>query len=490
VLRDVIVALVRDVDAPIELIAGTVLSAVSLACQALIEIQTPDGRVKPCSLYNLVLADSGERKSTIYSLVMAPFLDFEKNGNIDNEEDFSEYNADLQIWNVQNKLIVREINKKIKEGKDYESEKEDLKILNMTKPRPPKRMKLIYADTTPEAMQRGLHDNIPWAGLMSDEASVFFEGRAKNNLGFLNELWDGASVDIERRGNNSFSVDDCRFTMLLMVQNDIFSRYFKRYGNKATGSGFLSRFLISFIPPSQVRRLSTQNNVNGLELKCFHERINKILSHLNTYVNKKGKERKKLTLSPDAQRELEGFYRKVEYEISQHHQYNAIKASLIKLPENTLRIAGLLQYFHNENENEIHVDVFICAMALAGFYGNKTIDLFWTVFATPEQDVEYVYAWLKGKLFTPNTPYYPVVNEDRRETTSYDNWRNGPPSKHSNENRIKKVDIQRLIGKRHLREGGRLNKAITRLEEENRIWIERKKNYNGRVTEWIYLQQL
>ncbi|CAI1931376.1 YfjI family protein [Serratia fonticola] len=486
VLRDVIVALVRDVDAPLDLIAGTVLSAVSLACQAFVEIQFPDGRVKPCSLYNLVLADSGERKSTIYSLVMAPFFNFEKNDKVDSEEKFAEYNSDLQVWNIQIKLATKEINEKIRTGENYASEKDSLKILNLIKPKPPRKMKLIYTDTTPEAMQRGLYDNIPWAGLMSDEASVFFEGRAKNNLGFLNELWDGGSVDVERRGNNSFSVEDCNFTMLLMVQNDIFIRYFKRYGNRATGSGFLSRFLISFIPPSQVRRLSSRNDVNSTELKYFHNRVNKVLSGLKSGINKKKNERKRLTLSPGAQIELNSFYRKVEQEISNHRQYNAIKASLMKLPENALRIAGLLQYFHDQTKKEISTDIFLCAMNLAGYYGNNTINLFWTTFATPEQDAEVVYAWLRGKLPAPKIfeGMFSDVNPEAKDSELDKEQENEPDM-----NCIKRADIQRYISKGYLRkDGSRLNAAIKRLEDESKIWVKREKNHNGRMTEYIYLQ--
>jgi hypothetical protein len=188
------------------------------------------------------LANSGERKSTIFSLVMKPFFEFEKQDKYNREEKVAEYNTEMEVWNIRRKTITKLINQKIKKGESYTSEQEELKILNMTKPVMPRKMKLIYTDTTPEAMQRGLYDNIPWAGLASDEASVFFEGRDKNNLGFLNELWDGAMVDVERRGENSFSVDDSRFTMLLMVQHDIFKQYFKRHGTKAAGSGFFVSF--------------------------------------------------------------------------------------------------------------------------------------------------------------------------------------------------------------------------------------------------------
>ncbi|EPD0415404.1 DUF3987 domain-containing protein, partial [Escherichia coli] len=139
VLRDVITALCRDISAPIELITGTVLSAVSLACQAFIEIQFPDGRIKPCSLYNLVIADSGERKSTIYSLVMKPFLEFEKTEKKNYSDALLIHNAQMLMWNATNKSVLRKLTQKIGDGEDCQSEQDELKKLALNQPLPPKK---------------------------------------------------------------------------------------------------------------------------------------------------------------------------------------------------------------------------------------------------------------------------------------------------------------------------------------------------------------
>ena len=484
VLRDVITALCRDISAPIELITGTVLSAVSLACQAFIEIQFPDGRIKPCSLYNLVIADSGERKSTIYSLVMKPFLEFEKTEKKNYSDALLIHNAQMLMWNATNKSVLRKLTQKIGDGEDCQSEQDELKKLALNQPLPPKKIKLIYTDTTPEAMQRGLYDNIPTAGLMSDEASVFFEGRAKNNLGFLNELWDGAPVDIERRSQKSFSIDDAHFTMLLMVQYDVFIQYFKKHGRKAAGSGFLSRFLISFIPSSVTPRLSSSNIANSKELVCFHEQINILLLNLKEQLQK-GSKPKTLKLTTNAQTELEAFYRKIEDEISTHPKNNAIKALLMKLAENALRLAGLLHYFQYRDENEISRDTLLCAIYFAGIYGNQAMILFSTELATPEQDAEYVYNWLKRELSNMKNigGIFANMPDDLDDATE------------NNQNEIPEIDfvikshMRRSISSSHLRNNGRLNAALKFLEEEDRIWIDRQRNTDGSVTEKIYLKQ-
>ncbi|EIF6037659.1 DUF3987 domain-containing protein, partial [Salmonella enterica subsp. enterica serovar Stanleyville] len=97
-LRKVIEELATDVQAPPELVGGAILSAISLACQAFINVQFPDGRTKPCSLYNMVLAGSGERKSAIYSLIIQPFLDYEKRERQEYEKQFKLYETQMLIW--------------------------------------------------------------------------------------------------------------------------------------------------------------------------------------------------------------------------------------------------------------------------------------------------------------------------------------------------------------------------------------------------------
>ncbi|VXC73317.1 conserved hypothetical protein [Enterobacterales bacterium 8AC] len=190
-LNRVFMELSDSTQAPLELIGGVLISAISLACQAFINVQYPDGRIKPCSLYNMILADSGERKSAVYSLVMQPFLEFEKKEKSEHEEELKKHNAKMLIWEVKEKLFIRNIKNKIAANERYDLEEYELEKHILKKPTKPSRMKLIYNNTTPEALQWGLYDNIPFAGLMSDEANVFFAGRAKNDPEFLNKLWDG-----------------------------------------------------------------------------------------------------------------------------------------------------------------------------------------------------------------------------------------------------------------------------------------------------------
>lgn len=102
-LQEVIKELAKNVAAPYKLISGVVMSAVSLACQPFIEVEFPDGRKKPCSLYNLVLADSGSRKTTIHSLLMKPFIEYEKKQRKIYEDDLKLHESGMLIWKKRRK---------------------------------------------------------------------------------------------------------------------------------------------------------------------------------------------------------------------------------------------------------------------------------------------------------------------------------------------------------------------------------------------------
>ena len=59
-LREVVLSVHEDTQAPVSLIFASVLSAMSLGCQDLVDITRPDGKRHPINLYLLTLADSGE----------------------------------------------------------------------------------------------------------------------------------------------------------------------------------------------------------------------------------------------------------------------------------------------------------------------------------------------------------------------------------------------------------------------------------------------
>lgn len=461
IMRNAIESVVRDVQAPPELVGTAILGIASLALQGLKKIRYPDGRVRPLSLYLTVIADSGERKTAVYNLVGQPVFAFEKACRKKHEMLIVDYNAELQSWKVQEQSILKSIRKKTEKGVSIESENERLKLHYRIKPKSPVLPKMIYNDTTPEALQSGLYNNIPSASLMSDEAGVFFKGRAKSNLGFLNQLWDGSSFDVERK-TGSFTVDDCMFTILLMIQTDEFEKYVKKQGDYAVGSGFFSRFMITGVTSMQGRRdTKTVQNAGGDSLRLFHEKIEEALSSFEEMCNSGTVTHDYYTLSEQAQTALSEYQKKAEDAIIQHKDKSPLFEGMFsKFSENLIRVAALFEYFDGDNSGVISSKNVVNASKIVIFYYSYLLTSGGLRSETVDQNADLLYAWLVSR----KDNYYSYTTH------------------------INKMEIRRK-GPYKLRNKIKLNAALEFLEQEGKVGIQKLRNNNGTMGETIVINR-
>ena len=66
-------------------------------------------------------------------------------------------------------------------------------------PAKPKEFKVLYEDSTSEALFHGMYENLSTAGLISSEGAGVLEGRAFNDLSKQNAIWSGDSITIDRK---------------------------------------------------------------------------------------------------------------------------------------------------------------------------------------------------------------------------------------------------------------------------------------------------
>ena len=461
ILRDAAIEIQRDVQAPIELVVSTLLAAGSLACQGLFKIKYPDGRVKPCSLYITVIADSGERKSAVYDLINKPILEFERKCREKQNARLLDYNAEFQAWKTQEHAILKTIAKKTGNKLDINEEILRLKSHYRNKPFTPILPKLIYNDTTPEALKQGLYLNMPSASLMSDEAGIFFRGRAKNNLGLYNQLWDGASFDVERK-SGSFTIDKSNFTILLMIQSPEFERYLKGQVEYAVGSGFLARFLITGVTSMQGRRENRPvSNAGGASLAIFHKNIEKMLFTFEKRCSNGEQDDKYIFLSENAQTTLAQYQKQVEENIMRYRNMCPIIEGLLsKLPENLVRVAAIFSYLENTDAEVISSHNLLHASKIVNFYYSYVIRSRGMFLESTEQDADLLYNWLVS------------------QKGDYNNYVTD----------ISKAHVRRT-GPYKLRNSAKLRRALTYLEEEGKVSLSKYRNPNGSFSEVIKINR-
>lgn len=442
--------------APVELIMGTCLSAMSLASQALVMFQYSDGRTSPVSLYSVVIAESGERKTAVFNQVMKPILEFEREALKAYSEQIKMYEADSQAWKAINKSILRQITKNEQQEEDNTSEQERLREHYAEKPEPPKLPKLLYNDATYEAIVKGLSENIGSAGLVSDEGGGVLNGRAMNNSPLFNQLWDGGSFDIERK-DHRLIIDNSRFIILILTQLNEFNNFIKKRGERTLGNGFFARCLWSVTTSTQGKRTLPSGVKNDDEsLEKFHRRINELLT-----LTAKNTPPRILHFSSEAEEIFSQFRIHIENLILRDgNKHSALPGVLSKIPENAVRLATLIHFFYEFEDDEINQKTLGNIISAIKYYYDQVVDLLTQGASKEEKDAKLLHQWLL----------------------------HGPINQAGVCTRVVKTHIRRYAPYQ-LRDGTRLNRALKILEEYGYITIRKDRNTNGSITQYVHINR-
>ncbi|WP_097520778.1 YfjI family protein [Escherichia coli] len=435
--------------APAELITGVQLSVMSLAAQGVVVFEHSDGRRSPVSLYSIVLAESGERKTAVCNLLQKPIQDFQKKHLKTYEGKINIYEADLQSWAVINKTITRQIRKNLEKGGDSVSEQEKLRKHYINKPPPPKRPKLLYSDATPEAITQGLVESIGTSGLISDEGGVIFNGRAMGNTPLFNQLWDGGGVDVERKGHR-LNIDDARLMTLIVTQKNELILFRKKHGTRVQGNGFFARCLWSGTTSTQgIRTHQSDVQVDTSVLDKFNKRVEELLEQTlagtTPYV---------MHFSADAKIRFAQYQNEIERRIlAEKGKHDALPGILSKLPENAVRLAALMHFFYEFEGDEINVETLNYVFLIMEYYYQQAVNILTASLSSDEEDAKRLWEWLMTGPFRNNTS---VAKSHIRRYAPY-----------------------------QLRDVVRFKRALRYLEDAALVSINKYKNSNGTVSQMV-----
>jgi putative DNA primase/helicase len=339
------------VKAPIPLVVSSALAALSLAIQAHADAKRAEKLHGPTGLFLLTIADSGERKSTCDGFFTQAIREYEAAKAEADKPLLKDHAAAIGAWEAKRAGVKEKIRQLAKEGKSAESMERDLRDLEHGEPAPPRIPRLLYADATPEALAYGLSKQWPSAGVVSAEAGIVFgsHGMGKDsvmrNLGLLNQLWDGATLTIDRRSTESFTVRGARLTVALQVQEPTLREFFNRSGALARGSGFLARFLVAWPESTQGHRPFTEAPANWPHLAAFHQRITAILAQPAPIDEDGALTPPMLSLTPEAKALWVAYHDAIERELSSGGELYDVRDVASKSADNAVRLAALFQVF-------------------------------------------------------------------------------------------------------------------------------------------------
>jgi putative DNA primase/helicase len=355
-LPDTIRAAVEEVQAfvqaPIPLVASSALAALSLACQAHIDVKRAEKLQGPANLFLLTIADSGERKSTSDAFLTAPIREWEKAQAEAAKPALREYEAALASWEAEREGIIAALREAGRKGKPTDHLRRDLAQHQQSKPEPPRIPRLLYVDATPEALAYGL-TRWPAAGVVSAEGGAVFGAHAMSkdsvmrNLALLNQLWDGASLTVDRRTSESFRVCGARLTLALQVQEATLREFLTKTGPLARKSGFLARFLVSWPQSTQGTRFFKEAPQHWPHLEAFHRRIAEILAQPVPIDEDGALAPVTLTLTPAAKAAWVEFHDAIERELAAGGELYDVRDAASKTADNAARVAALFQVFEH-----------------------------------------------------------------------------------------------------------------------------------------------
>ena len=447
ILRAAVEEVRAFVQAPVAMVAASALSAVSLAVQALYDVERASGLSSPVAVWPLTIADSGERKSTCDGFFTKGIKEFEAIKEEEFKPIIKKFKSDLAAWDCEQEGLLSAIKQASKDNKPDASKKiaelkSTLEQHQQNEPLPPRVPRLTYSDITPEELAFKLANGWPSAGIVSAEAGIVFGSHgmksdsAMKNLAQLNALWDGGDLQVDRRTSESFVVRGARLTMALMVQEATLRTFFDKSGTLARGTGFMARFLISWPESTQGQRPFSEPPKNWPCLDVFNKRVRMLLAQ-PVPINEGGALKPlMLTFTPAAKTLWINYHDAIEAQLSGGGALFDVRDVASKTADNAARLAALFHVFDG-GDGAISADAFSRASQVAVWHLSESRRFFGEL-AVPQHmaDAARLERWM--------------LDHCRREKTSCVNRRVAQKSS-------------------TVRNGDRLTAAITELADLDRV---------------------
>lgn len=427
------------IQAPQALIAASIIAALSTACQGSMDVIDPTGRKRPSSLNVLVIAESGERKSTVDGLIFAPIYTHDQKSAETYQVALDAYHAERELWDAANQGLRRRVGKAVSMGRSTDAIQEELAQHLMRKPKKPRFRRVIRQDMTARALMEALEGDGESIALTSDEGHVLLKSEVMTHLGLLNKAWDGAQVlSLDRAEFDHVLVSNPRVTMNIVTQHAALYDYLRKHRDIARGSGHWARYLVAWPLSTQGGRVASPTEPNWVSLPVFQDRLKQLIEQSTVRVESGKAEREILEFSDDAKMRWFELARHTETLLRPGDYLHDVKDFASKVMEHLSRLAALFHYF-NGDTGKISSETLERAYNVLRWH----VEEFKRIFAAPplhEADAVRLFKYLRDCVWEgPGSDTYVDKNDVRQR---------GP-----------------------LRDRDRLNAALRLLADSQAIWI-------------------
>ena len=374
-LRPAAEAIHARTQAPLSMCAQSALAAATLAVQPHRDVELPGGGRKPLTGLFASVADSGERKTSVDRVALAPVYEVEEELRAQAADELRRYVADLAAWKEAAERVK-------KNGKGDRALIRD-GLLNLgAEPKPPPHPMLLVADPTPEALALHLADGRPSAGVFTAEGGLLIGGAAFNDdarmrtAALFNTLWDGEPIRRRRVLTGASFLPGRRCSLHVMLQPVVADGLFG--DPMLDGIGMLARVLL--VAPASTaggrmfREVSAKSRTALADYRaCLGALLRKPPA---TKPDDAGiLDPPVMLLSPDARSLWIAFFNDTEAAIAPGGRLTPIKAFAAKMAEHAGRLAAVLAVYDDPEAMVVPAEAMACGIALAQHYGQEMMRL-------------------------------------------------------------------------------------------------------------------
>ncbi|GHC16675.1 hypothetical protein GCM10010082_04520 [Kushneria pakistanensis] len=365
-----------------DMVGLTMLGALAILAQGRYDVRLPYGAVRPLSLNVCIVNDSGEGKTAVENEIMAPLKLLQAKEYLEYQKRLEDYQRDLDQWQLEHDILRQKVRSVIsKNGGLAQKEKQMLRDHNDSRPKQPRQFRLLYPNTTLEALFLGLSEAIPTAALASDEGDTYFQSTVSRARGHLNKMWGGDSTTITRATKPDIVLYNARVSTLLMIQPGILTSHLT---SADRDSGWLARFIVC--APASVRGSRHYNLDEQKPGEDWHEaekRLTSLARQNLLLVDSPDTTRKVLQFSPAAAQCWIQLANEVESEMAPGRRFQDCPDHASKLTDNIARVSALLHIFEEE-EGDISEATLRMSVELCNYFSVH----FQQVMMPPPQEVQ------------------------------------------------------------------------------------------------------
>ena len=424
IIRNAVTAYQSYGQQPVPLITCSALASLSLAAQSLANVARDATLVTPVSLYFLVVAASGERKSAADQTFIQPLRQWELRSKERLAPEVHVARTLHQAWRAEKDGLLNQIRRTTASGDDSDYLKAQFIELMNNEPEIPLTPALFFEDTTQEALALHLAHGWPSASLWSDEGGIVISSpsmqhNATKFVATLNRLWDGKTFATHRKTTASVSVSHRRLTISLMLQPLILQQMLCKQNGVSRQSGFMARCLMAYPTSAMGARYYQEPPQSDEALQQFHARLMDCLDESLSLDHLGCRNIPTLTFSPRAKTAWIDFFNHMERGLKNPNQWSTIGDFASKAAENAARLAALFHLFEGKSGHINHENLEKATHIIRWHLLETRRLLAMTEPSKDYQNATRLLALIKARSLQETTPRYlqqysPVRNKQER----------------------------------------------------------------------------